>query len=55
MDVCEYGATGKPIVDCQRYKQLQAEVERLKEKLKDEYHRGVKDGLNQAAKIIQET
>ncbi len=24
--VCEYGATGKPIIDCERYKQLQTEL-----------------------------
>lgn len=29
-DICEYGATGKPIVDCARYKQLQAELGKLR-------------------------
>ncbi len=24
--VCEYGATGKPIIDCERYKRLEAEL-----------------------------
>ena len=35
MDICEYGATGKPIVDCERYKDLQADNKRLREAL---YH-----------------
>ncbi len=30
METCEYGATGKPVKDCERYKTLQAENEALK-------------------------
>lgn len=35
MDVCEYGVTGKPIKDCERYKALQAELELLQKKIKE--------------------
>ena len=31
MKVCEYGATGKPIIDCERYKQLEATNKNLEE------------------------
>ncbi len=34
METCEYGATGKPVKDCERYKTLQAGNERLKAKTK---------------------
>ena len=33
-------------------KELQTENEQLKEKLKEEYNRGIKDGLNQYARKI---
>ena len=32
-EVCEYGATGKPIVDCERYKQLRTDLRQAREEI----------------------
>ncbi len=52
MDICEYGASGKPIKDCARYKAIQAENEQLQ--AENEQHQDFIESLQYDIKQLKQ-